>query len=108
MQPRGPSVESRPRNHTRPDLNIVNVMVHLGECGYCVNMTKCKVLLQKAHEAMIAALRREDDAAKRTQRLRADLAATQGLLTANQRELQRNLMVMKFRNAEVERLRVSP
>ena len=43
---------------------------------------------------------------KQAQHVQLELAATQDLLAANQRELQRNLMVMKFRNAEVERLRV--
>lgn len=56
---------------------------------------------------MVAALKREEDAVRQAEHVRGELAATQGLLTANQRELQRNLMVMKFRNAEVERLRVS-
>ena len=51
-------------------------------------------------------MRREEQAVKQAQHLQAELAATQGLLNANQRELQRNLMVMKFRNAEVERLKV--
>ena len=52
-------------------------------------------------------MRREDEAVKQVQRLQAELAALQDLLTANQKELQRNQMVMKFRNAEVERRRVS-
>lgn len=51
-------------------------------------------------------MRREDMAAKQVQHLQSELAALQDLLTANQRELQRNQMVMKFRNAEVERRRV--
>ena len=62
--------------------------------------------LQNAEQAVVGALRREEQAVKQAQHLQAELAATQGLLNANQRELQRNLMVMKFRNAEVERLRV--
>ena len=45
-------------------------------------------------------------AAKQVQHLQSELSALQDLLTANQRELQRNQMVMKFRNAEVERRRV--
>ena len=62
--------------------------------------------MQSAQQALLGELRREDTAVKQTQHVQAELAATQGLLAANQRELQRNLMVMKFRNAEVERLRV--
>ena len=56
--------------------------------------------------ALLGALRREDAAVKQAQHVQLELAATQDLLAGNQRELQRNMMVMKFRNAEVERLRV--
>lgn len=62
--------------------------------------------LQNAQQALVSALRREDTAVKQVQRLQSELAALQDLLTANQRELQRNQMVMKFRNAEVDRRRV--
>ena len=62
--------------------------------------------LQSAQLALVGALRREDTAAKQVQHLQSELLALQDLLTANQRELQRNQMVMKFRNAEVERRRV--
>lgn len=54
----------------------------------------------------MSALRREEMAEQQVQHLRSELAALQDLLTANQRELQRNQMIMKFRNAEVERRRV--
>ena len=54
----------------------------------------------------MSALRREDIVSKQVQQLQSELAALQDLLTANQRELQRNQMIMKFRNAEVERRRV--
>lgn len=62
--------------------------------------------LQNAQQALVSALRREDTAVRQVQRLQSELAALQDLLTANQRELQRNQMVMKFRNAEVDRRRV--
>lgn len=62
--------------------------------------------LQNAQQALVSALRREDAAAKQVERLQSELAALQDLLAANQRELQRNQMVMKFRNAEVDRRRV--
>ena len=45
-------------------------------------------------------------AEQQVQQLRSELTALQDLLTAGQRELQRNQMIMKFRNAEVERRRV--
>ena len=64
--------------------------------------------VQNAQQALLSALRREDTAAKQVHHLQSELAALQDLLTANQRELQRNQMVMKFRNAEVERRRVRP
>ena len=54
----------------------------------------------------MSALRREDMAEQQVQQLRSELAALQDLLTAGQRELQRNQMIMKFRNTEVERRRV--
>ena len=62
--------------------------------------------MQTAQQALVSALRREDTAVKQVQHLQTELAALQDLLTANQRELQRNQMVMKFRNAEVARRRV--
>ena len=62
--------------------------------------------LQNAQQALMSALRREDAAAKQVERMQSELAALQDLLAANQRELQRNKMVMKFRNAEVDRRRV--
>ena len=62
--------------------------------------------MQSAQQALVGALRREDMAAKQVQHLQLQLTALQDLLTANQKELQRNQMVMKFRNAEVERRRV--
>ena len=64
------------------------------------------LLVQNAQQGLLGALRREEQAVKQAQRLQAELAALQDLLTANQKELQRNQMVMKFRNAEVERRRV--
>ena len=62
--------------------------------------------LQNAQQALVSALRREDAAARQVERLQCELAALQELLAANQKELQRNQMVMKFRNAEVDRRRV--
>ena len=64
--------------------------------------------VQSAQQALVSALRREGTAAKQVYHLQSELAALQDLLTANQRELQRNQMVMKFRTAEVERRRVCP
>ncbi len=71
----------------------------------CVE-TVTMAALQNAQQALVSALRREDAAAKQVERLQSELAALQDLLAANQRELQRNQMVMKFRNAEVDRRRV--
>lgn len=62
--------------------------------------------MQTAQQALVSALRREDAAVKQVQHLQSELATLQELLTANQKELQRNQMVMKFRNAEVDRRRV--
>lgn len=72
----------------------------------CVCFEACSVDVQDAQQALVGALRREDLASKQVQRLQSELAALQDLVTANQRELQLNQMVMKFRKAEVERRRV--
>ena len=72
----------------------------------CSHFEAHAAYVQNAQQVLVSALRREDMATKQVQHLQSELAALQDLLMANQRELQRNQMVMKFRSAEVERRRV--
>ncbi|KAL3144137.1 hypothetical protein ABBQ32_003927 [Trebouxia sp. C0010 RCD-2024] len=71
----------------------------------CLRPEGTSAHLQNAQQALVSVLRREDMAEQQVQQLRSELTALQDLLTAGQRELQRNQMIMKFRNAEVERRR---